>query len=74
MSSKPVIHLERSSGGVPGTFVGVTWCGVSMSEVVGMANWYAYATCRECRRLALAEANASVREYRRQRSLRRNGC
>ena len=65
VSAAPVVHLERAE-------TGSVWCGVSMEEVRGMTNVYGFARCVICRRLALADAHASVQQYRRQRSLRRN--
>jgi hypothetical protein len=64
---KVLIHLARS-----GSSHVEVWCGAPLENVQGMANFYALATCRVCRGLALAEADASVREYRRQRSIRLN--
>lgn len=67
MKSGPVVHLERS-----GLSYVEVWCRAPLEKVEGMANFYAAATCRECRTLALADAHRSVQEYRRQRSIRLN--
>ena len=64
----PLVHLARS-----GSSDVEVWCGMPLEKVEGMTNHYAFARCRECRSLALADAHRSVQEYRRQRSQRLNG-